>query len=422
MYLKESGRRESAAQILFLYLPTLCYTWLNMDRAPKIEPTEQELSAEQKKNLAQAWSELVLGRQHDSSEVEGFNNEQMRAWLYDSLMSEARVLRDEWGLAPDIKEYKEAMAKCADDKERGDAQFKFIQIMNEKAIAFVHLHSQGKDRPRRFESWPKTMRESKSFNCVGATLFAFVSLEEAGISCILGNPFGHALAIAQLADGERVYIDLNNENVFPVKGEEKKIAGVNCFVINDGRTDYEIISIRDRHEIIDNILGNLKGVVDETQDENHRHESEEQKARLHEIYSAGSSVFKMVDFEALRDSLFGSRKKYWNADDEEFRVEEGKIFLLRDLALLFGSSEAPVGLKKELSNLLMQQPELVKGMMIDIAKDQIPGASPLVIEMLKDMHMRAWRMSGNQPKSIEKAVEHLRLKIALGRASSPTSS
>jgi hypothetical protein len=164
-----------------------------MDQAPKIENevVERELSSEEKKTLADAWFNLVLGRKNDSTDVEGFDNEQMRAWLYDSLISETLVLRNEWGINPDIEKYQEALD--AVDKEdftkKGNVQFRFIDFLNDKIVDFDTSHPKGLGRPRRWESWPKTMRESKNFNCVGATLFAIAShCSRFGASLLVCNP------------------------------------------------------------------------------------------------------------------------------------------------------------------------------------------------------------------------------------------
>jgi hypothetical protein len=383
-----------------------------MDQAPKIENevVERELSSEEKKTLADAWFNLVLGRKNDSTDVEGFNNEQMRAWLYDSLISETLVLRNEWNINPDIEKYQEALD--AVDKEdftkKGNVQFRFIDFLNDKIVDFDTSHPEGLGRPRRLESWPKTMRESKNFNCVGATLFAIASLEEAGIDCFSGAPAGHSVAIARLADGEYVYVDLNNDKVSVIHPEEKNIGGVRCLVLKDPSIDYEIVPIFDRDEIVEAVLGNLSGVPSDVK--KGVHESEEQERRTKAIYLSDKESFDKIDFLGFKNSLYGPDRDPWNQNkDPAFEVEFQKVYLLRELTFFFKKISPET--KKALMGIFLSNLEEVKMLMRDINSATIPGASAEVIQILKNLHEFAWQKTHGNEAAIIKAIDHLYFKM-----------
>lgn len=391
-----------------------------MDKAPKIENAEQELSAEQKKSLAQAWCSVVLGREATPDNIEAFSNEQVRAWLYDSLISETLVLRNEWGLNPDIEQYREAMEGCTDDVQRSDVQFRFIDSFNDGIASFDESHPRGLNRPRRWESWPKTMRDSKSFNCVGATLFAFVSLEEAGIEVSEGDPAGHSVAIARLADGEHVYVDANNDNVFVIRPEEKNIGGVRCLVVRDPRIEYEIIPVFDRHNLVKSVLGNLSGVLDDLKHGNY--ESKAQEQRTKEIYLAQKEMFDSIDFREFKRLLYGPDKDPWNNSDEPaFEVEFQKVELLHDFAK--AKKDLSPEIINELVGVLLKNSEDIKQFMLDVGHS-IPGISDALREVLVGMHENAWRLSHGNQAAISKAIEHFAFQVnyRFKKVSPPTAS
>ena len=394
-----------------------------MDQAPKIEnelKVEQELSPEEKKTLADAWCHLVLGRGTPPARIDTFSNEQMRAWLYDSLISETLVLRNEWGVSPDMERYRAALEGCTDDTQRGNIQFQFIDFFVSRLSEKMEKHAQGGNRLMRWESWPRAMRESGSFNCVGATLLSIASMEEAGITVFDANPAGHAVAIAQLQDGEYVFVDSNNFQVRTIVPEKREIGGVPCFVIHHSNIEYEIIPVFERGEIVFSILLNLSGVVRNL--ENDTHESPEQKSRTQQIYKDGAPFFESVNFRDIRRRLYGVRRDPWNSQNAEFQNESMKVGLIHDFSKFLKEKGVDQGIVNEVRGIFAQYPTEVEAFMLDLDAPSVPGASAAAMNLLTEMHKAAWSAVGSA-EVIKMACRWLSLRYkAKMQSANPTSS
>lgn len=377
-----------------------------MDKAPNIEnelEVERELSPEEKKTLAAAWCSVVLGRETTPENVEAFSNEQMRAWLYDSLVSEALVLRSEWGLAPDIEKYREAMEKCADDAQRSDVQFQFIDSLKVKFKSHLVANLNGAEsHMRRHESWPKAMRTTKIFNCVGATLIAIASIEEAGIEVHFGDMAGHVVAFARLENGEWVYADLNNNFIKKVKPEEKSIDGILCFVLKDPDIVYETAAILDPKNIPLSVFANLARLKKDIEEE--RYDSDRQKERIASLHQEGKQYFDSLKFNETRDLLYKGRDIWLKKNDVSISEEWVKVYLLNDFS--GDIKRLPPAVLKELQGVLLQYPQDFKDFMMDM-QHPIPGISEGLKEMLVAAHQRAWHASHGNQAAINKAVDFL---------------
>lgn len=386
-----------------------CYNEWNMDKAPKIENevVERELSPEEKKTLADAWFNLVLGRKNDSTDVEGFTNEQMRAWLYDSLISETLVLRNEWGINPDIKRYREEIDGCVDDNEKSRVQLEFIRSINNGLANFSDSHPDGENKLKRWESWPKAMRESKSFNCVGASFLAIASMEEAGIEVFYGEPAGHAVAIAKLQNQSYVFVDLNNRLVAPIEPEEKMIDGIHCFVVRSANFDYEIMPVVDRSSIASAALGNLGGILYNVQHD--IHDSDRQKERTESIYSEGKNFFDKIDFSQLTENLYKKQRDFWSDDNLVGKIEFAKVSLLKHFEKVFLGIER--GTQDKLRAFLMQSPDEFTAFLLDSSKNDFKDLDPRIASELEFLHQEVWYFAKDDKAVVEKATEYLNYRI-----------
>ena len=380
-----------------------------MDQAPKIENevVERELSSEEKKTLADAWFNLVLGRKNDSTDVEGFDNEQMRAWLYDSLISETLVLRNEWGINPDIEKYREEIEGCTNDDQKSRVQLEFIESINNGISNFSESHPDGENKLKRWESWPKAMRESKNFNCVGATLFAIASMEEAGIEVFYGNPAGHAVAIAKLRNQSYVFVDLNNRLVAPIEPDKRMIDGIHCFIVKNVKFDYESIPVLDRSSIVSSVLGNLSGLPSDVQLD--VHDSERQKARTEAMYAEGRSFFEKVDFSQLTENLFKKQRDFWSDNNLVGKIEFAKVSLLRHFEKEFLNIE-PVN-KGKIRDFFMQNPDKFTDFLLDSSKNDFKGLDPRIVRDLEFLHEEMWYFAKGDKAVVERATEYLNYRI-----------
>lgn len=369
------------------------------------ETIERELTAEEKRQLSDAWVRVVLGRGRPPVGVEQFTNEQLKAWLYDSLIDETLLLRSEWGISPDMEKYRAALDSCENDVQRGNVQFKFIDFFIESLRAKMPKPSAGETPvPTKWESWPKAMRESGTFNCVGATLFSIASMEEAGIEVFEGNPAGHAVAIARLKDGDYVYVDSNNFEVFVIQPEKRDVDGVSCLEIHHPAIVYELIPVSSRENIVHGLLLNMSGIKRDATLGIHKNQRE--KERTLSLYAADKESLDSVDFKTLRRSLYGVTRDPWNSGTPRFRAESARVGLLHDFFDFLNEKKVSGQLKKELYGLLVNQTEAVEQLMFDLDKNNIPGASSEVIALIEEMHKKVWEAVGDA-EVIKKALHWL---------------
>ncbi len=165
----------------------------------------KELSCEEKRQLVETWGEVVLGRADNLLDTEAMKNEDVKKWLFSSLMREIEILAKEWKLEPDedlIKKIQEEQ----DFDNKSKFEVEYIRVMYDK-VSKITKNFDMSSFSVKWSSWPARMRETKEFNCVGATMLGMHFLKKAGIKSYYGSPVGHAVNIAELSNGEFWYAD-----------------------------------------------------------------------------------------------------------------------------------------------------------------------------------------------------------------------
>src|SRR3989338_3988695 len=97
----------------------------NLERGgEKIE--QRELNAEEKKQLGDIWSEIILGRGTAPENITDLPDGEIRDWLSSSLISEIKILSDDWHLVPNQELVETLQAEGA--KEKSQKQTAYLKM------------------------------------------------------------------------------------------------------------------------------------------------------------------------------------------------------------------------------------------------------------------------------------------------------
>ncbi|MDO8669207.1 MAG: hypothetical protein Q7K65_02850 [Candidatus Buchananbacteria bacterium] len=333
----------------------------------KIEP--RELDAEEKKQLGQVWSQVILGRSVKPEKIEEMSNDELKDWLSSSLMSEIRILADEWGIAPDqklIEETKEDIEAA----EKSKRQMAYIQKCLENINEFAEQDREEKrQRSQHWDSWPETMRENKDFNCVGASMLGADLLDRAEIENYYGNPSGHIMNVVKLADGRLVYADFRNDLVTEINPEEVEVAGIRTLKIDNDLIDYQLIPVVDKNGLAEAALGNLSSLIKEASESDvsnlNPHEKEARRvAQQHQNLIEDVSVYDIYH------TVFSDNMSFHSS--LEMQAEAERVQLIYDF------EDSLKELTAEIINSLGQK-ESLKLMLdnVDQIEEYLSGAGEL---------------------------------------------
>lgn len=312
-----------------------------MNEEPNLEQNEKELSLEEKKLLAEVWTNIIVSDQQIPANLEKLDNSGIKKWLFDSLMKDVEKFIKELGIeigADLIETIKQA--KTPEEKSRVELDYvkKINEIMHKITNGFV----MSPDKTTKWDSWPKKMRETKQFNCVGASLLGTFLLkklinekekddkkEEDGFQCFYGSPTGHALNIIKLSDGRWIYTDFRNgsHNLTEIKPEEITVEGVRCLKINDPKIDYKLIPIWDPSEACASILGNLDTLIKDARNYEQTKTIEDKEAM--EFFTKNKKILESLDFSKIQKLLYPKVGKL--DESPEMRNEEKRVKELRNI-------------------------------------------------------------------------------------------
>ena len=297
----------------------------NLERGgEKIE--QRELNAEDKKQLCEIWSEVILGRGTAPKNIADLSDNEIRDWLSSSLMSEIKILSDDWHLVPN-QELIEALA-AEEAEEKSQKQRAYLDKCREKINEFTEQNREEKSkRSTRWDSWPKTMTANNDFNCVGATMVGADLLDRAEIENYYGNPSGHAVNIIRLSDKTWFYVDFRNDIITEIKPEEVEIAGVKTLKIDNDLIDYQLIPLLDKNGLAEFALGNLDSLIKEDQDSDTINLNPGEQAAK-KIVKEHSAIIEKVDVHNIYQAIFSDQISLHSSS--EMRAEEERIKLAWD--------------------------------------------------------------------------------------------
>ena len=264
----------------------------------------QEIGPEQKKILGEAWAEMVVDDSDTPENISDMTTEEIKKWLFESTMKDVESFTNELGLKND-QVLIEKIQKTENLGEKSALELKYIRNVHAQVDSLVHNFDRSENKSTKWDSWPKRMRETKEFNCVGATLLGINLLEKGGIKSYYGNPGGHVVNIAKLSNGEWWYVDFRNgkQNIIRIEPEETFLADVPVLKINHPGIGYKLIPIYKNSEATCSILSNLASLKHAAENKNIPDENIEKK-EAKEYLEKYKSNFEKTNFSLFHQTLY----------------------------------------------------------------------------------------------------------------------
>ncbi len=278
--------------------------YLNQINITPESKAEQELNVEQKESLSSVWSELIVDGATIPENIGEMNKDEIRNWLSESLAKDTDKLCEEFNLKADV-DLAEKIKNEHDPEAKSALELEFIQNAHRQVNALIKNFDRSGSKTTKWDSFPKRMRETKEFNCVGATLLGSNLLEKGGVRSYYGNPSGHALSIVKLANDEWWYVDFRNgeRDVLKIEPEEIVLDGINILKINNLEIDYKLIPIFKNSVAPALIISNLTAIKNDAENVNSE-EASTADLEAKEYFEKNKQSYKENDFELLHDSLY----------------------------------------------------------------------------------------------------------------------
>lgn len=303
----------------------------------------RELELKEKENLVDAWLTIAVDNQAKPDNVDSLNNQQLKEWLYGTLMKDTARLVEEW----DLQSNDDLIERIKGEQgleQRARFEMNYIEAVRAKIQEFKKNHPLG-DRSDKWDSWPSEMRDNKTFNCVGGTLLGISLLDRIGARSYYGSPFSHVLNIVELSNGEWMYVDFFNNQVKKVKPREVLLGGVRTLELQEPDIIYRYVPLLGNSEAVGSIIGNFHSLECDTKDKKVDPLDKQEAERL---FANFVGEFQKNDFSSLHDALFPSKVSLRRT--EEMQNESDRIEKIRS----FSSSA-----RKYIETLNPQQREVV---------------------------------------------------------------
>lgn len=302
----------------------------NFEQQKNIEvgTEQQELTSEQKKILGEVWTEMVIDGESMPGNMGEMRQDEIKKWLFESIVKDTEKFAEELGLQIDAA-LVEKIRNTEDLGKKSALELEYIKSVHAQVDKIVQSFDKSGRKSTRWDNWPKRMRETKEFQCGGATLLGMHLLEKAGIESYYGNPSGHQVNIARLSNGEWWYVDFINgkRNVIKIEPKETKLADVSVLEIDCPDIDYKLIPIYDHSEAAGRVLHILSILKYEAEDKTIPDE-DIAKQEAKEYLKKYAQNFQKADFSLLHQSLY---PKFIEVDKtEEMQKEITRIESIRD--------------------------------------------------------------------------------------------
>ena len=367
----------------------------------------QEIGPEQKKILGEAWAEMVVDDSDTPENISGMTTEEIKKWLFESMMKDVEIFTNELGLKND-QVLIEKIQKTENLDEKSALELEYIRNAHTQVDDIVHNFDESENKSTKWDSWPKRMRKTKEFNCVGATLLGINFLEKGGIKSYYGNPAGHVINIAKLSNGEWWYVDFRNgkQNIIKIEPEETSLADVLVLKINHPSIDYRLIPIYENSEAVCSILSNLASLKRTAENKNIPDENTEKK-EAKEYLEKYKSNFEKTDFSLFHQTLY---PKFIKAEKtKEMQGEIRRIDNMREF-------EKPIQaytktLSKEQKEFIIEEikskKEFIGNLFYKDDQSVLQKSSPELKKILELYLENLRKIKENQPEIYKEAVDKI---------------
>ena len=367
----------------------------------------QEIGPEQKKILGEAWAEMVVDDSDTPENISGMTTEEIKKWLFESMMKDVEIFTNELGLKND-QVLIEKIQKTENLDEKSALELEYIRNAHTQVDDIVHNFDESENKSTKWDSWPKRMRKTKEFNCVGATLLGINFLEKGGIKSYYGNPAGHVINIAKLSNGEWWYVDFRNgkQNIIRIEPEETFLADVLVLKINHLSIDYKLIPIYENSEAACSILSNLASLKSAAENKNIPDENIENK-EAKEYLEKYKSNFEKTDFSLFHKILYS--KFITVRKTKEMQGEIRRINNMREF-------EKPIQaytktLSKEQKEFIIEEikskKEFIGNLFYKDDQSVLQKSSPELKKILELYLENLRKIKENQPEIYKEAVDKI---------------
>lgn len=277
------------------------------------EPSLEPLTPKEKELLVRAWVGPVTNTK-PIEDIETATNEDVKEWMSTSIEEGIATFAEEIDLHPNEQLLQNIQSALSVSEKAAAEKLYLADVFQKLTDAKNRSKENNPSRETRWDSWPTIMQENKTWNCVGAAILGSHLLQQSGIERFHGWPPGHILNIVQLIDKTWWYVDFNNNTFFEIHPSETQIEGVRTLIIQDPRTNYELIPLFPESDISAAILGNLSSMRFEASDETKQGAGKQSAVHQMERYA---TEFTSAPFNTARRKLFPYVEKLNNSKEEE---------------------------------------------------------------------------------------------------------
>ncbi len=306
---------------------------------------EKEISLEEKENLLRLWESIVVDCPSPEDPA-AMDLGQIKDYLEKSASADAKRLVDEWGLRDEESEDK---IRREPDPEKKSALILDYLHSIKSSLDAVKQDREGADSLRRWDGWPKQMRQDRSFNCAGSSLLGMEIIQELGLETYYGSPQGHVADVLRLPDGSWIYADFSNpDQILPLEAEKIRIGDTPALKFRHPGIAYEILPLRPSAEAPEFLLSNLEAVTIEGSDPDACQGSSADNLKSQKLAKEYAFLFQALEIARLRDVFYPDREKL--SDSPEMKEENERIDAIRAFMSSFNAAilQTP-GLREELS-------------------------------------------------------------------------
>ena len=368
---------------------------------------QQELTSEQKRTLGEAWSEMAVDNTSLPENISNMTHKDLKKWLFESVMKDVESFANELGLQTD-QSLIEKIQKTKSLDEKSALELEYIKKVCEQVDDMTGNFDVSGNKSTKWDSLPKRMRETKEFNCVGATLLGINFLEKGGIKSYYGNPVGHVINIAKLSNGEWWYVDFRNgkQNIIKIEPEETSLADVPVLRINHPSIDYRLIPIYENSEAACSILSNLSSLKRTAEDLNIPNEDIEKK-EAKEYLEKYKENFKKTDFSLFHQTLYSKFIKI--GETKEMQEEIRRIDNMRDIEKLSHDYTKTLS-KKEKAAIIKEiksKKEALENLFYKDDESILQKASPKLKKILELYLKNLRKIKEKQPEIYQETINKI---------------
>jgi len=372
---------------------------------------KQELTFEQKMTLGKTWTEMIVDGIDMPENIGEMKQDEIKKWLFESIMKDVGKFAEGLDLQIDI-DLAEKIQKTENLEEKSALELEYIKKMHTQVDDIVQKFDKTGKKSTRWDSWPKRMRETKEFNCVGATLLGVHLLEKGGVKSYYGNPYEHVINIAKLSNGEWWYVDFRSgkQSIIKIEPEETKVVDVPTLKIKQPNIIYRLIPIYDNSEIAGSVLANLSSLKHEAENQNISDENMGKKEAKIYLEKYGQN-FQKADFSLLHQSLYSKHIEIEKA--EEMQKEISRINSIRDFENLVRDYTKTLTKEQErsLKEEIKIKKEAIESLFYHKDESVLEKASPELKKVLELFIEGLKNIKNKYPGAYQEAVDKIVGKI-----------